>query len=132
MSMTDPIADMLTRIRNAGQARHEAVVIPHSRVKEQIAKILAESGYVGDVEVEGEGKDKSLVFSLIYTPKGEPKIIGLERVSKPGRRIYVGYQDLKPVRSGMGMSILSTPTGVMSDAVARSKQVGGEILMNVW
>ena len=132
MSMTDPIADMLTRIRNATVARHEVVAMPHSRLKEDVAKILAQTGFVRSVEKTGEGCKQTIQIALKYTADGESIINGIERVSKPGRRIYVGYGDLRQVRNGMGVAILSTPTGVMTDTTARTQKVGGEYLINIW
>lgn len=132
MSMTDPIADMLTRIRNAGTARHESVSVPYSRLKEALVNLIKEAGFIKQVQVVGEGIEKSLTIELKYSAEGELIINGIERVSKPGRRIYVGYDDLRPIRNGMGVAILSTPEGIVTDVTAKSKKIGGEHLVNIW
>lgn len=130
--MTDPIADMLTRIRNAIQMRHAQVTIPHSRLKESILRILKQEGFVADFEVVGEKKAKSLVVVLRYTEEGEPAITTLRRLSKPGRRIYSACDDMKPFRGGLGLRVVTTSRGVLSDQEARKKKLGGEILLEVW
>ena len=128
--MSDPIADMLTRIRNAGRALLPAVELPHSRMKESVAKILRSEGYVGDVAVEGN-TIKKLKIRLKY--QGKKNVIeGLKRVSRPGLRRYVGSTEIPRVLSGMGVSIVSTPEGVMTGAEARKKNLGGELLCQVW
>jgi small subunit ribosomal protein S8 len=128
--MSDPIADMLTRIRNAGRALLPAVELPHSRMKESVAKILKSEGYVGDVAVEGN-TIKKLKIRLKY--QGKKNVIeGLKRVSRPGLRRYVGSTEIPPVLSGMGVSIVSTPEGVMTGAQAKKKNLGGELLCYVW
>lgn len=134
MSVTDSIADMLTRIRNAGIARHPQVAIPASRMRESIAKILKEEGFIQDYEVLPGKVVGSLLIHLKYTRDRRPKpvIVGLERVSKPGRRHYVGKQDIPWVRSGLGVAILSTSKGVMSGHQARREGIGGEVLCYVW
>jgi small subunit ribosomal protein S8 len=128
--MSDPIADMLTRIRNAGKALLPAVELPHSRMKESVAKILKSEGYVGDVAVEGN-VIKKLKIRLKY--QGKKNVIeGIKRVSRPGLRRYVGSTEIPRVLNGMGVSIISTPEGVMTGAQAKKKNLGGELLCQVW
>jgi small subunit ribosomal protein S8 len=130
--MTDPIADMLARIRNAALARHDRAEMPHSRLKEHVAKVLKGEGYVDDVRVsEGEGP-KTLTLVLRYGRGKDSAIDGVRRVSTPGRRVYVRHDQIPRVRSGMGISILSTSRGVMTDKEARKQRVGGELLCEVW
>jgi small subunit ribosomal protein S8 len=128
--MSDPISDMLTRIRNAGRALLPAVELPHSRMKESVAKILKTEGYVADVAVEGN-KIKKLKIRLKYQGK-KGVIEGLKRVSRPGLRRYVGATEIPRVLNGMGISIISTPEGVMTGAEAKKKNLGGELLCQVW
>jgi small subunit ribosomal protein S8 len=130
--MTDPISDMLTRIRNGVLARHDRVDIPHSALKEQIAHVLKGEGYVDDVRVGGEEGRKILTVVLRYSHDRQAAIDGLSRVSTPGRRVYVRHDRIPRVRSGMGISILSTSRGVMTDRDARKQRVGGELLCSVW
>lgn len=130
--MTDPIADMLTRIRNALVVKREVVEIPVSNTKKAIAQILLEEGYINAYEVKGEGLDSKIVVTLKYGAKGEKVITGLKRISKPGLRIYAGYDELPRVLNGMGIAIVSTPKGVMTDREARKQHHGGEILAYVW
>ena len=133
MTMTDPIADMLTRIRNAGTAAHEDVTIPASKIKENIARILVEEGFVDSYEVlDGEASIRSLHMQLRYDDEREPAIAGIRRVSKPGRRVYRPAGDLPRVLGGLGVAIISTSQGVMTDKQARRAHVGGEILAYVW
>jgi len=130
--MTDPIADMLTRIRNATRAKHEVVEIPASKLKLAIAQLLKDEGYIRDfhnVDYKGQGK---ILINLKYTGKKQPIIIGLKRVSKPGRRVYVKYKEIKPVFNGLGTAILSTPRGIVTDRSALEMKVGGELLLNIW
>ncbi|MBP8973610.1 MAG: 30S ribosomal protein S8 [Anaerolineae bacterium] len=133
--LSDPIADMLTRIRNAIMAGHSTVAIPHSKTKLAIAQILKDEGYVADVVVE-EGKPApTIVITLKYwgsRRERRPVISDLKRVSKPGRRVYVGKNDIPWVLSGMGISILTTPRGIMTGQQARRQGVGGEVLCYVW
>jgi len=130
--MTDPISDMLARIRNGALARHDRVEMPHSNLKKHIAEVLKAEGYVDDVrESEGDGK-KTLTLVLRYGRGKDSAIDGLRRVSAPGRRVYVRYDRIPRVRSGMGISILSTSRGVMTDRQAREQKVGGELLCEVW
>ena len=125
--MTDPIADMLTRIRNAHLALHKEVSVPRSKMKEAIAAILKQEGYVDDVTVD----DKAITIALKYH-KGKPAISGLKRVSKPGRRMYVGSSQIPRVQNGLGICILSTSTGLLDGETAREKRVGGELLCEIW
>ena len=130
--MTDPISDMLTRIRNAGLARHDRAEMPHSNLKEHVAHVLKREGFLDDVRTsEGEGP-KKLVLVLRYGKGRESAIDGIRRVSTPGRRVYVRHDRIPLVLSGLGISILSTSHGVMSDKDARRKKVGGELLCEVW
>lgn len=129
--MTDPIADMLTRIRNALVVKHEEVDIPASKMKTEIARILLAEGYIKGYEFLGENKETMRV-ALKYGPKGEKVISGLKRVSKPGLRIYSGKEDLPKVLGGLGIAIISTPKGVMTDKEARKNNHGGEVLAYVW
>jgi small subunit ribosomal protein S8 len=128
--MNDPISDMLTRLRNAGQAFLPEVELPHSRMKEHIAQLLKREGYLSDVVVEGKPV-KKLKIKLKYTGR-KPVIEGSRRVSSPGLRRYVGALDVPRVRGGMGTSILSTPEGIMTGAQARKKNLGGELLCEIW
>lgn len=132
MTMTDPIADMLTRIRNALGAKKEFVLIPYSWLKEQIAKILQEEGFISSCSVLGEGFQKNLQLQLKYAEEKMSVIGGLTRESTPGRRMYLGYREIHPFRKGMGVTILSTPKGLLTDQKARKLKVGGEILCKVW
>ena len=129
--MTDPIADMLTRIRNALVVKHEEVDIPASNMKKEIARILLAEGYINGYELTGENKE-TLKVSLKYGPKGEKVISGLKRISKPGLRIYAGKDELPKVLGGLGIAIISTPKGVMTDKEVRKQNHGGEILAYVW
>lgn len=130
--MVDPIADMLTRVRNAVYAGHPRVEIPHSRMKEGIAGLLSREGYVGGVSVVEKGKFKVIRMELRYDEDGQPLITGLTMVSRPGKRIYAGYRDIPRVLGGLGLNIVSTPRGLMTGKDARKAQVGGEVLCNVW
>ena len=130
--MTDPIADMITRIRNAGLARHDRTEVPASRLKEEVAKILKLEGFIADVRrSEGEGTEK-LTIVLKYGRDRQSAIDGIRRVSRPGRRVYVRHDHIPRVLSGLGISILSTSRGLMSDREARRQKVGGELLCEVW
>jgi len=127
---TDPIADMLTRIRNAIMVRREEVVVPRSNMKTEIAKILVKEGYVEKIEEIDEGKTLKLTFKMT---DGKQKVIqGLRRISKPGLRVYSGVEDLPKVLSGLGIAIISTSKGIMTDKEARAKKLGGEVLAYVW
>jgi small subunit ribosomal protein S8 len=128
--MTDPIADMLTRLRNGGKALLQVVELPHSRVKESVAKILKKEGYVGDVAVEGSAI-KKIKIHLKYNGK-KSVIEGLKRISRPGLRRYVGSTEIPRVRGGLGVAVVSTSEGVMTDSDARRKNLGGELLCYIW
>jgi small subunit ribosomal protein S8 len=130
--MTDPIGDLLSRIRNAAQARHAEVRCPSSRLKLAVARVLEREGFLADVGVVAEGGHPSLRMRLRYDEDGRSLIDGLRRVSKPGRRVYVGLRGVPSVRNGLGIAVLSTPKGVLSDRGAREASVGGEILCEVW
>jgi small subunit ribosomal protein S8 len=132
--MTDPIADLLTRVRNAARARHQKVAVPWSRLKENIVKILIEEGYLKESKKvkASQGGGEDLVIQLKFDRENRPIISGLKRVSSPGRRVYVGAQGLTPVRKGLGIHILSTPKGILVDREAQKANVGGELLCSVW
>ena len=132
MSMTDPIADMLTRVRNASSAMHDEVLIPASKIKESIARILADEGYVDGVEIVTDETHPQIKIRLRYSEERERAIAGIRRISKPGRRIYRGAGELPRVLGGMGVAIISTSQGVMTDKQARRARVGGEVLAYVW
>ena len=129
--MNDPISDMLTRLRNAIMAKQSKVDIPASRLKIEIARILKEEGYILNYKVAEEGPKETIKIYLKYSPDSAPVISEIRRISKPGRRVYSAVRDLPLVRNGLGISVLSTPKGVMSDAEARTQNVGGEILCRV-
>ncbi|MBL7076889.1 MAG: 30S ribosomal protein S8 [Kiritimatiellae bacterium] len=131
MSWSDPIADMLTRIRNAQASGHESVEMPHSRLKGEIAQVLKREGFIGDYAVEG-GTPKSLKLNLKYTEELEPVIRGLKRESRPGLRQYVVAAKVPRVLAGQGIAVLSTSSGVLTDREARSQNVGGEVLCTIW
>lgn len=132
MSLNDPISDLLTRVRNAACAGHEDVAIPHSKIKESIAKIFMEEGFVKDVQVAGEGSRKQIIVTLKYAGYKKPVFTAIERESKPGRRVYVSNKEIKPMRQGMGVAVLSTPKGVLTDKGAKKMGVGGEVLCTIW
>ena len=129
---TDPIADMLTSVRNALRARHPKVDIPASRVKGEIARVLKEEGFLAAYKVMEENKRKVLRLYLKYGPNKQSVISNLRRISKPGRRVYRGRTEIKPVLGGLGINIITTPRGIMSGRQARRQSVGGEILCEVW
>jgi small subunit ribosomal protein S8 len=132
MSMTDPIADLLTRIRNAHLAKHDRLDVPTSKLKQELCRLLQDEGFIRNFRVlEAETRNTLRIF-LRYSPEGTPAINSLERVSKPGRRIYRRADDIQPVRNGMGVGILSTSQGLLSDRQARERRVGGELLCEVW
>lgn len=131
MQITDVIADMLTRIRNASSAKHETVDIPASGTKKAIADILCEEGYVAGYQIIEDGKQGIIRITLKYNAK-KPVIQGLKRVSKPGLRIYAGYEDMPKVMNGLGTAIISTSKGVMTDKEARGQHIGGEVLAFIW
>ena len=132
MIVTDPIADMLTRIRNALIAKHDEVVIPFSNMKLAIAKILLDEGYIKSYEVKEDGIIKNIAITLKYGPNRQKVITGLKRISKPGLRIYARKDNIPKVLNGLGIAILSTSKGVMTDREARKAAVGGEVLAYIW
>lgn len=135
MYVNDPIADMLTRIRNGLIAGHTSVAIPYSKMKEELARVLQEEGYIESYEVREDSPFNWIDVGLKYVGsrrQRRPVITGLKRVSKPGRRIYTGYQDIPWVLSGMGIAVLTTPNGIMTGQHARRERVGGEVLCYVW
>jgi len=132
MAMTDPIADLLTRIRNGAHARKEQVDVPWSRVKARIVEVLASEGYLKEHSVIEQDGHRILRVWLRYDGQNRPVIIGLKRVSRPSLRIYVGTDEIPPIRRGLGVSILSTPAGILTDREARKLHVGGEIVCSVW
>ena len=132
MSMTDPIADMLTRIRNANSAGHKEVVIPASNIKKAIANILLEEGFISKVDYIEDNKQGLIKVTLKYGENGEKVIAGIKRISKPGLRIYAACEDLPKVLNGLGVAIVSTSKGVITDKEARKNNVGGEVLCYVW
>ncbi len=132
MTMTDPIADFLTRIRNALLAKHETTEIPASKLKWQLAEILKNEGYIADAHLQGEGRDKMIRLRLKYTSTEVSTIQSLQRISKPGRRVYVTADQLPRVLNGLGMAVVSTSRGIMSDRECRRLNVGGEVMCQVW
>ncbi|MBS5651074.1 30S ribosomal protein S8 [bacterium 210917-DFI.7.65] len=132
MHITDPIADMLTRIRNANNAKHETVDVPASNMKKAIAQILLDEGYIKNYQIVDDGTQGVIHITLKYNPGKEKVITGLRRVSKPGLRVYVGADELPSVLRGLGIAIVSTSKGVMTDKKARAAHVGGEVLAFVW
>ena len=132
MVMTDPIADMLTRIRNANQKKHPSVIIPASKTKLEILNVIAKEGYIGSVEFAEDGKQGTIKVELRYTEKKERVIKGITRISKPGLRVYAKAQDLPKVLNGLGIAVVSTSEGIMTDREARKKNLGGEIIAYVW
>ena len=132
MQITDPIADMLTRIRNANNAKHDTVDVPASNMKKAIAQILLEEGYIKNFQLIDDGTQGVIRITLKYGPGKEKVISGLRRVSKPGLRVYAGAEELPKVLRGLGIAIVSTSKGVMTDKKAREAHVGGEVLAFVW
>ena len=132
MHITDPIADMLTRIRNANNAKHETVDVPASNMKKAISQILLDEGYIKNYQIVDDGTQGVIHITLKYNPGKEKVITGLRRVSKPGLRVYVGADELPSVLRGLGIAIVSTSKGVMTDKKARAAHVGGEVLAFVW
>lgn len=132
MAMSDPIADMLTRIRNAGKAKFNSIDIPGSKLKTDLARVLKDEGFIRNYKFIKDNKQGILRVYLKYDEGQTNTIIGLERVSKPSRRLYVKSRDIKPVLNGMGIAVLSTSKGIMTDKQARSEKLGGEILCNIW
>ena len=132
MVVTDPIADLLTRIRNAMTAKHETVTVPASKMKKSIADILLNEGFIKNAEVVEENGHGNIVITLKYGAHGEKVISNLKRVSKPGLRVYCGCEDLPSVLNGLGIAIISTSKGVMTDKEARKNKIGGEVLAYIW
>lgn len=130
--MTDPISDMLTRLRNATQVHQPSVSVPYSRVKKQIVEILSREGWIGDVSVDKSEVFPKLKIGLKYTAEGEPVLRHIRRISKPGHRVYVGRKDIPIVLNNIGLSVLSTSKGIMSNHEAKRSQVGGEVLCEVY
>lgn len=132
MSMSDPISDMLTRIRNAAKAKFNSVDIPGSKLKTELANILKNEGFINNYKFIKDGRQGILRIYLKYDEEGTCAIFGLQRISKPSRRVYVKSKNIKPVLNGMGISILSTSKGIVTDKTARNENLGGEILCNIW
>ncbi|OGQ21963.1 MAG: 30S ribosomal protein S8 [Deltaproteobacteria bacterium RIFCSPLOWO2_02_FULL_44_10] len=132
MSLNDPISDLLTRIRNASRAKHDDVLIPYSKMKESFVRVLAKEGFFDGVDVIGEGIRKQIVVQLRYTQDRKPILLNIRRMSKPGRRVYLQCTEIKSFRQGMGVSLFSTPKGILTDQQALEARVGGEILCTVW
>ncbi len=132
MSTTDPLADMLTRIRNASKAKHDSVLIPSSKLKLAIAKVFKEQNFIRDYDLIKDGSRKNIRIFLAYTPKKEPIITEITRVSKPGLRVYCKSKDMPRVRGGVGVAVVSTPLGIMTSEQARERNVGGEVLCMFW
>jgi len=132
MSAIDPVADFLTQIRNGLGARHKSIEVPASRLKLEIARILKEEGYIASYKLAEEGAHRKLEVRLRYGNNNEPIISTIQRVSRPGRRVYVGHQDVPRVMGGLGINILTTPQGVMTGRQARQQKVGGEVLCEIW
>ncbi len=132
MAMSDPVADMLTRIRNAGKAKFNSVDIPGSKLKVEVAKVLKDEGYIRNFKFVKDDKQGILRVYLKYDKKQKHVILNIDRVSKPSRRVYLKSKDVKPVYNGLGVAILSTSKGIMSDKHARKENVGGEVLCNIW
>ena len=130
--MTDPIADMLIRIKNSLMARHKSVSIPSSKIKLEIARILKEEGYIEDFKYINEKPQPQIEIILKYDENKRPVIAGVKRISNPGRRIYKGYKDLPKVLDGLGIAIISTSQGIMTDHEARKRKIGGEVLCEIW
>lgn len=130
--MTDPIADMLTRIRNANQNRAKTVEMPSSKMKEQIAKILKDEGYIADFSIDKKDVQNTLTLTLKYAENKERVITGLKRISKPGLRVYTTKEDIPYVLNGLGIAIISTSKGIMTDKLARKNNVGGEVIAYIW
>ena len=130
--LTDPLADMLTRIRNAGRARLARVSMPESRLRRDVARVLQERGFIVGYASDGDAKKPNLTIEIRYAHTNKPMIDGIQRVSRPGRRVYVRADEIPQVRNGLGMAILSTPRGILTDEQAREAHTGGEVLAKVW
>jgi small subunit ribosomal protein S8 len=134
MAMTDPIADMLTRIRNASRARHPKVAVPWSHIKEDIIRVLIDEGYLKEVKKTkaAVGGGEELVIQLKFDKENRPSISGVKRISRPSRRVYVGAKEVQPIRKGLGINVLSTSRGIMVDREAQRTNIGGELICSVW
>lgn len=132
MTITDPLADMLTRIRNAGKAKHKSVDIPGSKLKASLAAVMKNEGYIKNYKFIKDNKQGILRIYLKYDKEDNHVIYGIERASKPGRRVYVNSTEIKPVLNGLGISVLSTSKGLLTDTQSRKENIGGEILCNIW
>jgi small subunit ribosomal protein S8 len=132
MAMTDPIADMLTRVRNALRASHERADVPSSKIKINIAKVLKTEGYIKNFKIISDGRHRYIRVFLKYDEDGSPAIEGLKRVSKPSQRVYRGYDEIEKIQNGFGISIVSTSKGILTDVEARNARIGGEVLCSVW
>ncbi len=132
MTITDPLADMLTRIRNAGNARHKSVDIPGSKLKASLAAVMKNEGYIKNYKFIKDNKQGILRIYLKYDKEDNHVIYGIQRASKPGRRVYVNSKEIKPVLNGLGISVLSTSKGLLTDTQSRKENIGGEILCNIW
>lgn len=130
--VTDPVGDFIIRLKNAGAVKKDSIVVPYSALRHAIASKLREKGYVGEVSKRGKKVRKGLEISLRYNKSGAPALHGVRRVSKPGRRVYRQVRDIRPVRYGKGMLVLSTPKGILTGEEARAKKVGGEALFEIW
>ena len=130
--VTDPIGDFITRLKNAADVGHREVTLPYSKMKEAVAMTLKKCGYVGDVEKSKEEVGRMLTVTLQYDAQGRPRIQGVKRISKPGRRLYAKVADIHPIKYGKGAMIISTPRGILSDAEARKLKAGGETLFAIW
>ena len=130
--ITDPIGDFIVRLRNAGAVKKNSVVVPFSKLKLAIALTLKKSGYVGEITESGSDPRKNLVVELLYDENNMPKINGVKRISKPGRRLYAKAREVFPVKYGRGLLVLSTPSGIVTDKEAREKRLGGETLFQIW
>jgi small subunit ribosomal protein S8 len=129
--MTDPIADMIIRIKNAGESRKDTAVFPYSQIKYDICEVLQKEGYIGEVSKKGKNVSTSIEVELLY-PHDAPRVVGVRRISKPSRRIYKGAKEIHKVRNGYGMLVLTTPKGIMTGDEARKEKVGGEVLFEIW
>jgi len=132
MTPSDPIADMLTRVRNALRARHQKVDVPASKMKMELARILKEEGYILNYKMAEDGTQKAIRIYLKYTPSNQPAISKIDRVSRPGCRVYVGSKEIPRVLGGLGINILTTPRGLMTGREARKENVGGELICQIW
>ena len=133
MTMTDPVADLLSRIRTAYMAKHDRLDVPASKLKLEVCRILKEQGYVESYQqLDGDTVKRQMRIYLRYTPDGEPLIRSIKRISKPGRRVYKGAEEIRPVLNGLGVGIISTSQGLLTDSQARQRRVGGEVLCEVW